>query len=441
MGHYNISGTTAVKLAESVEAAIDAGHLPPGQRLPAIRALAQQVRVNRNTVTAAYQRLAAAGLVISDGRRGTRVAAAAPAIVPALGVTAPASHVRRLDVGGPDPQFLPALGPVLSELMPPLHTYGEETNLPELLDIGHAYFGGDGYTQGRLAVVGGALDGLERLLRIHLRPGDRVGMEDPGFLAGVALVRSMGFTPVPIAMDEDGPLPDAFASALRQHVRAVILTPRAQNPTGAVISASRANALRQQLDEHPEILVIEDDHAGPIADAPAVSVAYNRAGSWAILRSVAKFLGPDLRLGFVLGDKVTVARLEGQMALGVRWVSHILQHTVVRLWNDPATHELMASAARTYADRRNALLDALAEREIPAVGPSGLNVWVPVPSEISIVQALLEKGWAVAPGEGFRINSAPGIRIMTARLELVEVDRFADDLAQALSPIRFVSQV
>lgn len=432
MGH-NITGETTVKIADSIESEIARGRLRPGDRLPAVRALAQDLGVNRNTVSAAYQRLAAAGVVVADGRRGTRITTAPP-LSPATGRARPVPGVRCLEVGGPDPGLLPPLGPVLRQLEPPVRNYGEETNLPELLEVGRKYFASDGFRRGRLAIASGALDSLERVLRVHLRPGDGVGIEDPGFLAGVALVRSLGLHTVPVGVDEEGAIPDALRCALRQRVRAVILTPRAQNPTGAFLTRRRANALREVIAGDPRLLVLEDDHCGPIAGAPAISVAYGHKGPWAVVRSVGKFLGPDLRLGFILGDEATVARLEGHMALGVRWVSHLLQHLVVRLWGDRNVHRLVEKAARTYEGRRTALLLALREREIHAFGRSGLNVWVPVAREIDAVQGLLRSGWAVAAGEGFRLESQPGIRITTSTLQREDSERLAGDLARILSP-------
>ena len=64
------------------------------------------------------------------------------------------------------------------------------------------------------AVVSGALDGIERILREHVRVGDHVGIEDPSFGGIVALL--CGCVPTPIALDEHGPNPDAVDQALKQ---------------------------------------------------------------------------------------------------------------------------------------------------------------------------------------------------------------------------------
>jgi hypothetical protein len=68
-------------------------------------------------------------------------------------------------------------------------------------------------------------------------------------------------------------------------------------------------------------------------------------------------------------------------------------------------------------------------RGVRAVGHSGLGVWVPLADEASAVRELLVEGWAVSPGERFRFNTSPGIRITTANLALDEAERLADAIA------------
>jgi DNA-binding transcriptional MocR family regulator len=149
---------------------------------------------------------------------------------------------------------------------------------------------------------------------------------------------------------------------------------------------------------------------------------------------VAKALGPDLRLACVCGDAQTLARVAGRQAVELRWVSFLLQRIVVALWRDPGVRRRVLRARRLYAARREALLRALAARGVEAHGRSGLNVWVPVPEETAVVQRLLERGWAVAAGERFRLRSRPAIRITTAALEPGHAPRLAADVAAALAP-------
>ena len=119
-----------------------------------------------------------------------------------------------------------------------------------------------------------------------------------------------------------------------------------------------------------------------------------------MIRSLSKVLGPDLRVAPIAGDPLTISRIEGRQLLGAGWVSHLLQQTAAQLWASPATRDLFARAERTYAERRAALVLALAGHGLAACGQTGLGVWVPVDGEAAAVQQLLERGWAVSPGNG-----------------------------------------
>jgi DNA-binding transcriptional MocR family regulator len=153
-----------------------------------------------------------------------------------------------------------------------------------------------------------------------------------------------------------------------------------------------------------------------------------------MVRSVSKSLGPDLRLAALTGDELTVGRVRGRQLLATGWVSQILQRAVVRLWSDPGVERLVARAATTYAERREALISALAGHGVAARGASGLNVWVPVRDELRLGRALLEAGWAVSAGERYRIESGPAIRITISSLEPPESPEIAAEIARALAP-------
>ena len=416
-----------------MEAAIREGRLAAGAALPTVRDLARALRVSPTTVAAAYRTLRVRGLVHAQGRRGTRVSARPP--LPIRPVAPAPSHLRDLSLGNPDPALLPSLARPLARVRRRPGLYGEPANRPELLEVARRQLDADGLPAGPLAVVGGALDGIERVLQAQLRPGDRVALEDPGYVAVFDLVAALGLVAEPVAVDDAGPRPDALGRALGAGVEAFILTPRAQNPTGAALDAGRARELRAVLRRHPATLVVEDDHAGPVAGVPALSVCHGRE-RWALVRSVSKSLGPDLRLAILTGDPTTVARVEGRQSVGTGWVSHLLQDLVTALWSDPATDRLLARAAETYAARRDAMVRALAAHGIEAHGRSGLNVWVPVLEEAATIAALAGGGWAVRAGERYRLASGPAVRITTGGLAPRDADHLAAALAGSLRPER-----
>jgi DNA-binding transcriptional MocR family regulator len=434
---YQVSGGSASEISASVESGVRSGALAAGTALPPVRGLAADLGVSPATVAAAYQALRRRGIVETAGRNGTRVRPR-PAVAGARGalrVPVPAG-VLDLSSGEPDARLLPDLAVALASVAAePAEAPGYDTAgpLPALVAAALERFVGDGLdlSGATIAVTGGALDAMERLLAGNLRPGDRVAIEDPGWANLLDLVAALGLVAVPMAVDDAGPTPDGLRRALTTGALAVIVTSRAHNPTGAAVTAERAAALRAVLRARPGPLLIEDDHAAQLAAQPLHSLAA-AASSWAFVRSTSKPYGPDLRVALVAGDEATIGRLTGRQRLGTGWVSTLLQRTVVALWSSAPVGAAVEAAGRSYDRRRAALCAALHQRGIEAHGRTGINVWVPVADETSAVARLRDAGYSVAPGALYRIGTPPGIRITISRLDAERIDEFADAVAAAL---------
>jgi DNA-binding transcriptional MocR family regulator len=423
---YQPAGASAAAISADIEAAVRDGRLVPGAALPPVRGLASDIGVSPGTVAAAYRSLRDRGVVETAGRGGTRVRAR-PAIA-SRGARRPQipPGVKDLATGAPDPALLPTLRGKAIDARPVNYGYGRP--LDELLDLARERLDADRIPAEHLTVTSGALDGIERLLTAHLRPGDRVAVEDPGWANLLDMVAGLGLVPVSMPVDRAGPTEDGLQAALNLGATAVVLTSRAQNPTGAVVTATRARALRRILKGSRRIMTIEDDHAAELSGDEAFPLC-GSTDSWAYVRSVSKPYGPDLRLAVLAGDEATVARVEGRMRLGAGWVSTILQRLLVELWRDPEVAATVEHAKRTYAERRMALREALGS--IDSMGDSGINVWIPVADETSVVAGLREAGYAVAPGSVFRLASGPGIRVTTATLPPAEAPKVAEAIARA----------
>jgi DNA-binding transcriptional MocR family regulator len=225
--------------------------------------------------------------------------------------------------------------------------------------------------------------------------------------------------------------PDELERALAAGAKALIMTPRWQNPYGSRLTAERAAELRQLLDRFEDVLVVEDDFAGLIAGEQAHSVGAGRK-RWATVRSVSKALGADYRLALMTGDRATVARVEGRQLLATGWISHVLQELVANLWSDDDVQAAIAETSNVYTARRRLMVSELAERDIKAYGVSGLNVWIPVAEEAPTVAGMLQRGWAITAGERWRLRSGPAVRITISTLQQDEIAVVADDLAAVL---------
>lgn len=345
----------------------------------------------------------------------------------------PAGCIRDLASGNPDPRLLPPLRAALDAIeVAGLAVNNVDSVLPELAELARSRFARNQIPVQDVAAFSGALDAMERILLANVAPGARVLVEDPGYPPVFFLLAALGLKAVPFPVDQSGLVPDGLGQALRD-VSAVIVTPRAQNPTGAFTSPERAASLRELLREHPDLLVIEDDHASDIAGPDTATLVEEGRPHWAVIQSVSKSLGADLRFAVVAADALTIAMVRGRQRRGPGWVSGLLQQIVLHQWTAPAPAEMLRSAKSEYAERRRALVSALAERDVEAAGLSGLNVWIPVMDEQFIVARMLQAGYAVAAGKNFRRSTQPAVRITISDVMPGEADAVACAMADAVT--------
>ncbi|HLH28139.1 MAG TPA: aminotransferase class I/II-fold pyridoxal phosphate-dependent enzyme, partial [Acidimicrobiales bacterium] len=371
------------------------------------------------------------GVVEGNRRAGTRIRPR-PAPAPAR-VAAVLPGTRDLASGNPDPAFLPDVAAVMrttAERISGTVLYGGDAVVPELAALARAAFAADGVDLPAITITGGALDAVERALSVYLRPGMRVAVEDPGYGGLLDLVAAMELAGDPVAVDDEGMLPEGLAAAIRRGAQAVVVTPRAQNPTGAALTPRRIEALAAVLAEAPGVLLIEDDHAGAVAGPDAVTIP--GPVRKVVVRSCSKAYGPDLRVAIVAGDEETVAGVQRRQAVGAGWVSHALQELVLTILALPETPDRVQAARDAYAERRAALVSALAGHGIASMGRSGLNVWVPVPEEAPVLAGMAARGWAIGPGSRHRLASPPAVRVTTARLDPADALAVAAALAATL---------
>ena len=399
-------GRSARRIAAVIGRMITDGSIPVGSRLPTVRELSRRLGVSPTTVSEAWRSLADVGAIEARGRNGTYVR-------PPTGPGGPRRYRRvtegpghfalDLSSGTPDPDLLPDLGPVIARVSRQSLTssYLDHPVLPELEE---ALIASWPFPPEATTVVDGAMDALDRAAQVVLRLGDRVVVEHPTFPPLLDLLEQLGCDVIGIDLDDEG----MTASGLQAVIggvapRALVLQPRAHNPAGVALSRRRAQALAAILAPAATI-VIEDDHANEISTAPLVSL-----GSWlpertVHIRSYSKSHGPDLRLAAVGGAGEVVTRIANRRLLGPGWSSRILQAVLLELLRDPATADVLAVAAATYAERRAIVSKVLAANAVGVTGTDGINLWMEVADERSAAVALAARGIGVAPGDPFMVR-------------------------------------
>lgn len=408
-----IDQPTARGVATTIGALVSDGTIAPGDRLPTVRSLAGTLGVSSSTIADAWRILADHGVITTDRRRGTTVRTARADLsgrywqVP----VEPGTIDLDLSTGTPDAELLPPLGPVLRRIHADVGvtSYVDRPILPELeahlLDRWP-------FAPEALTVVDGALDALDRIVGAIVRFGDTVVIENPTFPPLIDLVEQAGARVIGVGLNADGPDPHQLADALAQDPVAVFVQPRAQNPTGATLTA-RSAARLAELIEPSRALVVEDDHSGAAAGVALASIGQLLPDRTIHVHSFSKSHGPDLRIAAVGGPEAPIDAIVRRRQLGPSWTSRLLQQILVALLEDPGTDELIDHAATQYQLRRTELTAALADHGIEVVTGHGLNMWVPVSDEQRAVVALAAQSTGVAPGRPFCVgeSAADHIRV------------------------------
>ncbi|MEV6133549.1 aminotransferase class I/II-fold pyridoxal phosphate-dependent enzyme [Streptomyces violaceusniger] len=414
-----VQDRSARGIAAAMTDLIRAGELAPGSALPTVRALAAELGVSPGTVAEAWTVLRKHRMIATLGRRGSVVSG--PPAVP---------HPTRFErvgdfgdhlaldlaVAAPDPALLPPLEQALlaGARTPRLNDYSRTAITDALLAAVRDTWP---YRPERWMAVGGGYEGVQLLCQALLVPGDRVAVEDPTAARLLDILEALDVQTVPVACDDQGPLPDSLAQALKARPALFLHQSRAQVPCGWSLGPERSAALAGVLEGAPNVIIVEDDGLGPLTTTPVAVLGAHLPHRTALVRSYSKAYGPDLRIAVVGGPQEIIERARVLRTFGTGWTSRILQDALAHLLTDEDASRCVRDAARRYDERRSALAERLAQRGVRTGNRDGLMLWVPVVDETSALVTLAARGITVSPGSRFCVSYArPHVRVATSRL-------------------------
>lgn len=475
------------QIATVFEAEIAAGRLGPGSRLPAVRQLARELSVSSATVAAAYELLNRRGWTRGEVGRGTFVLGATddgrtrdqapraaqfsasptdcarsrpgrPRLWRQRALTTSAARLRKAfpravdcTTGRPDPALLPmavlrrALSTAIEVANPEDLQYAGPEPVEALAGQLLLRLGRDGVrAQAQDLVIGSsALELLVLALDAHTGAGRHlVAVEEPGYSRAFDAIERAGYRLVGIEVDDTGAVPGSLQTALEAGALAVLLTPRAHNPTGVSWDAERRAALADVLAAFPEVLAIEDDHFAELAIAqPGSLFADPRLEERVVyLRSFGKSIAPDLRLAVAVARPRLRAGIAEAESLTSGWSSRLTQRALASVLADPELDAALDVARRAYADRRclasHAITAALAPAGAGAAGDDGLNIWVQLPfgaDAVEVLERAADLGVLAAPGEPYfiRPGRADVLRLTVAALDTERAGELCAALGRA----------
>jgi GntR family transcriptional regulator / MocR family aminotransferase len=381
------------QIVGQLRSAMTDGRLGAGERLPSTRALAVTLAVSRTVVTGAYAQLFAEGWI--EGRHGSGTYVADGASGDGTGGRAAqrAGHAPQAGQrAGPGPLGRPGRpGHPAIELRP---------GLPWVAGIdgaawrrawrsaGYELPGADPDPQGgaalRAALTGylrrsravrctpeqimvtrGVAGSLGLIAAALLRPGDRVGVEEPGYPAARAVFAAHGAHVIPCPVDADGLVVDALPAGLRL----IYTTPAHQYPLGGRLPVPRRQALIAWA-RATGALIVEDDYDGEFRYdvGPLPALFGLDSGVVVYLGTTTKILTPALRVGWLVARPELVATLvEAAAGLG-EWAGGPAQRAVLTLIGTGDLERHIRRMRHEYARRRAAMTGVLGG---PGVGDDG----------------------------------------------------------------------
>ena len=449
------AGATLLRwLYDEIRLAIVEGRLPAGTRLPSTRGIARQYRVARGTVVAAFDHLIAEGYIegsVGSGSFvrqmtalstiGPQAARARPrpiAAAPSLSVRGRrlASHPFPLPWTGHDPNELSFLGDLAALEAFPMRAWSRITarclrragserllhhgltcGLPALREAIAAQAGltrGVKCTAEQVVITAGTQQSLDLITRLLLDEGDRVWMEDPGYVAVTRLLRATGAQVIGVPVDEEGL--DCAAGARRARLaKLAYVTPSCQFPLGNSMSLQRRLDLLRWAGE-AGALIFEDDYDSQLgfADRPLVALqSLDRTGCVVYSNSFSKMLFPSLRLGFFVVPERLIEPVTAARSVLERFPPVLEQAVLAEFIASGQMEQHMRRMRELYTSRLQALTEAV-RREIPDVmelAPvrSGLQTigWLPKGTdELEACQAAFAQRIYAAPLSRLTIDRA-----------------------------------
>ena len=448
------------QIARQVSDAVSQGSLQGRQRLPAARALAVRLGVNRLTVARAYAELSAEGWISSHVGRGTFVAESPGAASPRTGGARgrpgasrgrdlmhswselfarnteraiegalPAAALGATEPGTisfaslfPDPALFPvepfrvALDGVLRREGHKILGYGPPGGYPPLRQMIAKNLSARGMTisEEEIVITSGSQQGIDLVARALLDAGDVVAVENPTYTGAVQVFHSYGAELMGVPVDEEGVIVPRLAEAIdRRRPKLVYLMPNFQNPTSETMSLARRRALID-LAVSRGLVILEDDFGGDLrfegADLPSLK-ALDQRGQVVYLSTFAKKLLPGLRIGWIAAPRELAQRLVHLKKITDYSTSLLLQVALHEFCRHGDLDRHLLHVVEKYRERRDAMLAAM-KRSFPAEAvwsrpKGGLVVWVTLPPGVDadeVADDAQSRGILVGRGDLFHVD-------------------------------------
>ncbi|CAN5531990.1 PLP-dependent aminotransferase family protein [soil metagenome] len=322
--------------------------------------------------------------------------------------------------------------------------YGPTAGLEAIKDVIVDVMSAEGIeaSQEEVFTTTGAQQGLDLVAKVFLDEGDAILCEGPTYAGALNAFAAYRPRILHIPMDRAGMIPSAAREGLKKarkqgiRVKFIYTVPNFQNPAGVTMAAGRRRELLQIAREY-DLIIIEDNPYGmlrfegePLPSLSAIEKEEEGGVDRVVyLGTFSKIFAPGVRLGWVHAQpgilhKINVGKQGADLCssnLSQMMISSYFQHADWRGYVKRLTE--------VYRERRNAMLDAMAEfmpKEVHWTHPEGgLFVWATMPSYLDATNMLpraISRNVAYVPGEGFYAGGE-GKNCMRLNFSFVEPEK------------------
>lgn len=411
-------GARYIAIADAMASAIESGELKDGDRLPTHRALADQLSVTVGTITRAYAEAERRGFVNARVGRGSFIATqhSQRLIIPSDNEPDCVDFRLNLPVAKDRAEALSQSMNTLAKdsvQMNRLLGYQPDIGLLEHRIQAANWLKQTGLTTGAdcIALTNGGQHAIMLALLALTRPGDSIlseAMTYPGFMA---ITHQLHLRPQPVAMDEEGVIPAAFEEACKQFSPKVFYcTPTLQNPTTAIMSERRREALIEVARRY-QVWIIEDSVNSNLLEQPPMPLAAMAPDLVLHINSASKTLAAGLRVGWL----VSPTAIQQQVANALRascWMASPLLGEIASSWIASGLAQQLLNEQRQELVLRNRLVNQYLAPFALRANPNSLHAWLELPSpwrSSEFIQAADQQGVKVIGEDSFVVAqySAP----------------------------------
>lgn len=400
-------------IADALATDIASGRLAEGARLPTQRRLADDLDIDFTTVSRAYAEARSRGLVEGKVGQGTyvrtrpsRLSSLQPSGLVDMSMNLP----PRFDNSALTRRIWDATKDLEAEGLDLLMRYQEPGGImrdrmtatswlmKRLPDV----------SADRILITAGAQGGLHAILSVLAEPGDTVCAEEltyPGFRS---VASHLKLKLLPLEMDEQGLLPEAFAKACQKtKPKALYCMPTLHNPTSRTMPHGRRLEL-VELARTYNVPIIEDDAYGALVSGAPAPLAVLAPEIVYHVASLSKCLSPALRVAYVAVPNGRSPRVASAIRASASLVSPLTSATASR-WIESGVADAVCRAIIQETAARVQTMKAMLPYEVE-VSPGGFHVWLAVPkpwSRAELVSALRSVGVGIVSSDAFALSRPP----------------------------------